>query len=171
MNWEAIGAIGEVAGAAGVIITLAYLAIQIRQNTRAIRLSTVHSISEGLRSLAAIVGGNSSVATLYTTGMLQPEKLNQSERVQFYGLMHNQIRGYEDAFYQQSQNALDSRYWTGLQGQMLSTTSVPGFKMYWQDRREWYSSSFQNHVETFLYPNAKGMILGGTPAEIKVDGT
>jgi hypothetical protein len=36
MNWEAIGAIGEVAGAAGVIVTLAYLAIQIRLNTKVV---------------------------------------------------------------------------------------------------------------------------------------
>ena len=33
MNWEAIGAIGELAGAIGVIVTLVYLAIQIRQNS------------------------------------------------------------------------------------------------------------------------------------------
>ena len=33
MNWEAIGAVGEVAGAAGVIATLGYLALQIRANT------------------------------------------------------------------------------------------------------------------------------------------
>ena len=32
MNWEAIGAIGEVLGALGVIATLGYLAFQIRQN-------------------------------------------------------------------------------------------------------------------------------------------
>lgn len=37
MNWEAIAAIGEVAGALGVIASLGYLAIQIRQNTRQIR--------------------------------------------------------------------------------------------------------------------------------------
>jgi hypothetical protein len=38
MNWEAIGAVGEVLGAVGVIVTLGYLAVQIRQtnvNTRA----------------------------------------------------------------------------------------------------------------------------------------
>ena len=34
MNWEAIGAIGEVLGAVGVILTLGYLAFQIRQNNR-----------------------------------------------------------------------------------------------------------------------------------------
>ena len=33
MNWGAIGAIGEVIGAAGVILTLVYLAYQIKQNT------------------------------------------------------------------------------------------------------------------------------------------
>ncbi len=30
MNWEAIGAVGEVLGAIGVIVTLGYLAVQIR---------------------------------------------------------------------------------------------------------------------------------------------
>ena len=33
MNWEAIGATGEVVGAVAVFATLVYLAIQIRQNT------------------------------------------------------------------------------------------------------------------------------------------
>ena len=33
MNWEAVGAISEVVGAIGVIATLAYLAVQIRQNS------------------------------------------------------------------------------------------------------------------------------------------
>jgi hypothetical protein len=32
VNWDAIGAIGEVVGAVGVIATLGYLAVQIRQN-------------------------------------------------------------------------------------------------------------------------------------------
>ena len=34
MSWEAIGAIGEVVGAVAVLVTLIYLAQQIRQNTR-----------------------------------------------------------------------------------------------------------------------------------------
>ena len=37
MNWEAIGAIGEVLGAIGVIVTLVYLAGQLRQNTKELR--------------------------------------------------------------------------------------------------------------------------------------
>jgi len=33
MGWDAIGAIGELLGSIGVLVTLVYLAIQIRQNT------------------------------------------------------------------------------------------------------------------------------------------
>jgi hypothetical protein len=34
MNWQAVGAIGEILGALAVLITLVYLSKQIRQNTR-----------------------------------------------------------------------------------------------------------------------------------------
>lgn len=35
MNWEAIGAVGEIIGAIAVVTTLVFLALQLRQNTRA----------------------------------------------------------------------------------------------------------------------------------------
>ncbi len=46
MNWDAIGAIGEIAGAAGVILTLVYLTSQLRQNTRALRTSAYQMYNE-----------------------------------------------------------------------------------------------------------------------------
>jgi hypothetical protein len=36
MNWEAIGAVGEIVGAIAVVVTVGYLAFQIRQNTRSV---------------------------------------------------------------------------------------------------------------------------------------
>ncbi len=43
MNWDAIGAIGEVLGALGVIATLIYLTTQLRLNTNAMRASSLDS--------------------------------------------------------------------------------------------------------------------------------
>ncbi len=34
MNWEAAAAIGEILGAGAVLVTVAYLAVQVRQNMR-----------------------------------------------------------------------------------------------------------------------------------------
>lgn len=46
MDWNAIGAIGEVVGATGVIATLIYLSVQIRQNTKAVRGAALDAITE-----------------------------------------------------------------------------------------------------------------------------
>ena len=46
MNWDAVSAVGEVRGAVGVIATLAYLSVQIRQNTKAIRSSALSAVTQ-----------------------------------------------------------------------------------------------------------------------------
>ena len=47
MNWDAIGAIGEVLGALVVVVTLVYLAVQIRQNTAQQKREETVSIQRG----------------------------------------------------------------------------------------------------------------------------
>ena len=58
------GAIGELAGGVAVIVTLIYLALQIRQNTRAIRLGTGYAVTEEFRDMFALIAGQSSLAEL-----------------------------------------------------------------------------------------------------------
>jgi hypothetical protein len=48
MNWEAIGAIGELFGALAVVLTLIYLATQVRQNTLAMRVAAKQEITRQL---------------------------------------------------------------------------------------------------------------------------
>ena len=38
MNWDALGAIAELLGAIAVFLTLAYLTVQVRQNSKALEL-------------------------------------------------------------------------------------------------------------------------------------
>ncbi len=55
MNWEAIGAIGEIAGAIGVIVTLMYLAIQLRQNTNASQVAAIQSSMENSARFSELI--------------------------------------------------------------------------------------------------------------------
>jgi hypothetical protein len=50
MNWEALGAIGEIVGAVAVVLTLGYLAVQIRQNTTSVRATSRLEIASGWRA-------------------------------------------------------------------------------------------------------------------------
>ena len=46
MNWEAISAVGQIVGAAGVIISVIYLAQQVRSNARQTRPASMRSMSD-----------------------------------------------------------------------------------------------------------------------------
>jgi hypothetical protein len=46
VNWEAIGAIGEIVGAVAVVSTLLFLVIQLRQNTSAVEESRKANVSQ-----------------------------------------------------------------------------------------------------------------------------
>jgi hypothetical protein len=60
LNWEAIGAVGEVVGAAGVIASLVYLAVQIRHNTRSVEAATYQSVAESLADASYRLVGSAS---------------------------------------------------------------------------------------------------------------
>ncbi len=52
MNWEAIGAIGEIVGAAAVVATLGYLALQIRYSSNATKAQSVQAVQQSMIDIA-----------------------------------------------------------------------------------------------------------------------
>lgn len=58
MNWDAVGAVGEVLGAVAVFVTLAYLALQIRQTRADLRRSVRQARGEAARQVLLAGMGN-----------------------------------------------------------------------------------------------------------------
>ena len=46
MNWDALGAIAELLGAIAVFLTLAYLTVQVRQNSKALEQQNQFSAAQ-----------------------------------------------------------------------------------------------------------------------------
>jgi hypothetical protein len=76
MNWEAIGALGEVVGAAAVVLTLVFLAIQLRQNTiatresnRLERLAAIDRHTDSVNRIRNTLASNGERAEIYRKAM------------------------------------------------------------------------------------------------------
>ncbi|RLA43657.1 MAG: hypothetical protein DRR06_11560 [Gammaproteobacteria bacterium] len=89
MNWDAIGAISEAVGVLGVIITLAYLAVQIRQNSRTMDQHTAAVVSAAEIAAAdqngrqyTILAQDSELADIVYRGNLGRE-LNPLEHIRY----------------------------------------------------------------------------------------
>jgi hypothetical protein len=75
MNWEAVGAVGEVVGAAAVLATLVFLALQIREGQRAQRESNTLARSaaadrsfEQFSGFRRLIAGDPDVTRIWLAG-------------------------------------------------------------------------------------------------------
>ena len=98
MNWEAIGAVGEVVGAAGVIASLVYLAVQIRQNTRSVRRTSARQSSEKNALALRALADYSDLFSGNHMGLDRIAELNPSERTRFDMIMGMWMRAKEQDF-------------------------------------------------------------------------
>ena len=64
MNWEAIGAIGEIVGAISVLVTLIFLILQIQQNTIALQQQSSRESTSSLQQISATMMNPEVAATI-----------------------------------------------------------------------------------------------------------
>lgn len=95
MDLESLANLGEVIGAIAVVISLLYLAIQVRQNTQAQR---TENFSRALDRVAAVQAGMSqdgAMSALVSKGLTDPTSLGATERIQFTWAMYELFGAFE----------------------------------------------------------------------------
>jgi hypothetical protein len=147
MNWEAIGAVGEVLGAAGVIISLLYLAVQIRADARAKRAATTNDQLQASANALLPLVTSPGLDELYFRGIHDFGSLNRAELPRFSSLVGYFFRSWENEFLQWKEGYLDPRVWRGLEAPIDDLTSLPGIRDWWKTRSHWYSEEFQALIE------------------------
>lgn len=89
MNWDAIGAVAELIGAIAVIISIIYLAAQVRQTRLQLQSQAEDNItSRAFEAYSPVYEGNN--ASIFRKGLESPEELNADEAFVFKLLMDRQ---------------------------------------------------------------------------------
>lgn len=147
VNWTAIGAMGELIGAVGVMITVVYLAFQVRQNTRSVRGSVYDSLATSLEHLNRPLVENADLARALgavTEDWGTASEDDRSRVVHFYSAA---FKLFENVHYQYSQGLIEDELWKGWQNLMLTYFWSPGVQVWWPTRRGAYSVSFARFLE------------------------
>ncbi len=89
MNWDAISAVAEVVGLAAVVISVVYLALQIRQQTSEIRTAAIHKVTQNFTdSVTPYL--DPQVSDLWARGTKDFDGLTEGERIQMISVIHHQ---------------------------------------------------------------------------------
>jgi hypothetical protein len=147
MNWEAIGAIGEIVGAVGVIGTLAYLAVQIGQNTKVIRSATRQAISNEQRAIGyqIITDPEMREAAKYWLNTEDSPATDPQLRNDMF--IRGILRMFENQYYGRKDGTFDDAIWEGYVENMMRVFSQPTFQAWWPENRSLYSNDFKVFVD------------------------
>ena len=146
MNWDAIGAVGEIVGAIAVVFSLVYLGVQIRNQNRESRMASVHEILEGFRTEISAFR-NAELAELLGKGTRNFEALSDTEKIQFVAMIQGPFRLWEEAYCQHREDRLGIAMWNGIQAQLRDFAATPGCQKVWALRRHTYSEEFRTYVD------------------------
>lgn len=164
MNWEAIGAVGEIIGALAVVSSLIFVGWQLRQNTLAIKTSTSQTHIEGYNSIAVNVLHNKEVAHLWRTGLDQGlTSLDDDDKVRFISLLSALYRYYDASYLQYLQKSLEPDLWNSIEQQVKQVSRTTGFSDWWATRSHWHSERFRTLVHDAMQSNDTAPIGYGAP--------
>ena len=126
MNWEAIGAMGELISGIAVIATLFYLARQIRQNNK-INASAVRQSFYDTVARQMIHGtDNSEFHAMLERASMTDQELTSAERLQLFRFLQAVFVGYQCAFVQYRHNALSEEDWNTFRALLRTFWHLPG---------------------------------------------
>ena len=96
VNWEAIAAVAEILGSLAVVVSLGYVASQIRQSARESKRNVYRSVKTEIQEFRAMIAQSAQVARIYREGLKQSSELNEDDRWRFGALMQHQFSTSED---------------------------------------------------------------------------
>jgi len=157
MNWDAIGAVGEILGALAVFVSLVYLAIQIKQNTRQMEhqiaslqgggLSATETLSSNFRNSLA---RDSQVASLWRRGVEDYDSLSPDERTQAHWLFSDLFWIFQGLHIRQNIDSVDEESKLLLKINIGVYLENPGIRQWWPSGKVNYAPDFIALVEETL---------------------
>ena len=165
MPLDQLANIAEVLGMLVVAITLIFLAVQMRQNTKAIRSTTAQNAHEMVEALYRPAIENADVADILIRGMRDPTTLSEVETARFFSHWMHGIFGLQNWFYQWRQGTLDEGIWTSYSQILTDIYQTPGIRTFWEQRRQYFSDDFRAYLEKdlFIRPPSPDYRPLGTP--------
>ena len=108
-----MGAIGEFVGAVGVILSLIYLATQVRHGTRVARAATRQALASDLQTLASDVVTGDDIARILQAHF-EGQSLEPHERLRLQARAFRDLRFFDNAYFQYREGMLTDDEWRGL---------------------------------------------------------
>lgn len=147
MNWDAIGAFGEIVGAAAVVVSLLYLATQMRRNANEVKAANRSAMAGHNTQTLLTVASDPELASIFRRGQANPSLLDDDEAFRFDLLLYAIFDHWETFHSHWKLGALSTDDWEKWETIIGFYMAQEGAQRFWENFSHNYSSSFREYVD------------------------
>jgi len=125
MPLDQVANIAEIVGVVLVVVTLVFLSLQIRQNTTALRSTTIHAVMQSEMEFAAILLRDTEIWDKVLSGAPLSEGVEMRKGIMLLNVF---MIDTETRYHQFTSGFLDAQAWTGRLSTMSDVVRLPIFE-------------------------------------------
>ena len=150
MTIQDLGSLGELIAALATVVTLVYLALQIRQNTNATQAASFHAISDSMNDVNLSVTQSAELSRIWVAGCEKRSSLNAEDRHRFDTTLLAYFHVFETMHYQARVDVGDQDLVITEERSLRALLATSGIREWWSENPYAFGPEFRSYVETFL---------------------
>ena len=150
MDITTLAAWGEFLGGIAVVVSLVYLAGQIRSNTRMLQVSATVAYGESDMEVAKLLIAEPEVARILREGAADRESLSIDERSRLDQFLDMTTRQFQRSYFIAQDGAMKPAIWQGEKKGNAWVLQQRGSRQWWNENRFLFSDEFADFVDGLI---------------------
>src|SRR3954453_16413032 len=139
MNWDAINAVSQLTSSIAVVVSVLYLAVQLRSSTRVARVAAMDVGAAALRDVTKPFMENAELGRLWRIGLENLETLSPEDQARVFHASPQVLKALETIHSHYVYGLLDEQLWQGWRELLQHYVSTPGINYYLSRRSAVFS--------------------------------
>lgn len=159
MNWDAISAVSQMIGSIAVVVSVLYLAFQLRSSTKVAKVAAQDAAASALRDVTKPFMENAELGRLWRAGLEDLSKLSGDDQARFFHATHQFLKALETIHFHYTYGLLDAQLWHGWRELLRHYVASPGIAHYLEIRGDVFSERFRTFLSQ-LEPVEQRLTVG-----------
>jgi hypothetical protein len=146
--------VASLVSAVAFVISVIYVSIQIRNNTRAVRASAFQQVVDSFAGISLDIAKDSNLVNLYLRASRDFASLSDVERTQYSLMLLSFLRRAENVFFQTEIHLLQSDHWSGIRESIRAIVDPTGARECWSTIKSRLNPEFRAFIDRLLSQTA-----------------
>lgn len=166
MTLESVHLIVEIVAGLAVVLSLLYVGVQIRQNTRATKLAAVQSVQSAIGRTEELIIQDGGFAEIIKRGLsVGSKELPDADRIRLNVFYRHTLRTYQSVYYQYRESALEPAFWEPQARHLAALFQADrGFRENFEVEKYMLNPEFTAFCERLLSGEQRWVITSGHEA-------